>query len=185
MESRRWTDATPAHGPQSVLPPRGAAGGQRPDEGGHPPLHAPRSSPDEAFREGEAPSEPVRWACAVRTPRRWAASAVETPRRLSRPPRNTASPSGPSAPQTTLNATAETAACGVPLTVAFGNEGLPGGCCDRVRVTWRLIGQFPHVTLNRGGKTCCGIWCGFINKKSGPQCSPSNTWSAVSTTTLQ
>ena len=47
------------------------------------------------------------------------------------PPRNTASPSGPSAPQTTLSATAETAACGVPRTVAFGNEGLPGGCCDR------------------------------------------------------
>ena len=55
----------------------------------------------------------------------------ETPSRLSRPPRNTASPSGPSAPQTTLSATAETAAFGVPLTVAFGNEGLPGGCCDR------------------------------------------------------
>ena len=114
-----------------MLPPRGGAGGQRPDEGGHPPLHAPRSSPDEAFREGEAPSETVRWACAVRTPSRWAASAVETPSRLSRPPRNTVSPSGPSAPQTTLSATAETAACGVPLAVALGNEGLPGGCCDR------------------------------------------------------
>jgi hypothetical protein len=58
-------------------------------------------------------------------------SAVETPSRLSRPPRNTASPSGPSVPQTMLIATAETAACGVPRTVAFGNEGPQGGCCDR------------------------------------------------------
>jgi hypothetical protein len=48
------------------------------------------------------------------------------------PPRNTASPSGPSARQTTLSATAETAACGVPRTVSFGNEGLQGSCCDRV-----------------------------------------------------
>jgi hypothetical protein len=114
---------------RSVL--RGGAGGQRPDEGDHPPLHPPRSVLVRLFREGEAPSEPVRWACAVRTSSRWAASAVETPSRLSRPPRNTASPSSPSAPQTTLSATAQTAACAVPRTVAFGNEGLQCGCCDR------------------------------------------------------
>jgi hypothetical protein len=47
-----------------------------------------------------------------------------------RPPGNTASPSGPSAPQTTLGVKAQTGACGVPLTVACGNEWLQGGCCD-------------------------------------------------------
>jgi hypothetical protein len=38
--------------------PKGGEGGQRPDEGGPPPLHPPHPLLQHTFREGEAPSEP-------------------------------------------------------------------------------------------------------------------------------
>ena len=157
-----------------MLPPRGGAGGQRPDEAAHPPLHAPRSSPDEAFREGEAPSEPVRWACAVRTPSRWAASAVETPSRLSRPP-------GTPLPRA-VRQLHKPCSARLPRRQPVGYRGpwpsaLRG--CRVAAVTGgvvngRLLGQFSNGIVNRWGKTWCGIWCGFINN-GWPPVFPSGT----------